>query len=80
MKPYPAPTSEGWHWAKLIHPSKMPEGEDWASGDWEVVNVCYNGGEGDEKYVVCVSGIEPSQWIPDFVWGPEVIRPKELDK
>jgi hypothetical protein len=78
MKPYPAPTKEGWYWAKLVHPSQMPSGEDWASRDWEVVEVWDNNGEGDETYAVHVTGIGPPQWIPDFIWGPEVIKPKEL--
>lgn len=72
MKPHPAPTAEGHYWAKLIHPSNEPEGESWKSFDWEVVQVNDNNGEGDEKFSVSVPGIEPAQWIPDFVWGPRV--------
>lgn len=78
MRPYPAPTRPGFYWAKLVHPSRMPDGEDWASIDWEVVSVNDNNGEGRERFSVSVPGIEPAQWIPDFVWGPEVVRPKEL--
>lgn len=78
MPRFPTPAKEGFFWAKLIHPSKMPEGEDWASIDWEVVQVVLNGGEDDEEWGVIVGGISPFQWIPDFVWGPEVIKPKEL--
>lgn len=78
MPRFPTPTREGFYWAKLVHPSNMPEKEDWASQDWEVVHVWDNNGEGDETFGVSVPGISPTQWIPDFVWGPEVIKPKEL--
>lgn len=80
MKPYPAPNKEGYFWAKLVHPSGMPDTEDWASSDWEVVNVHDNNGEGDEEWGVFVPGITKTQWLPDFIWGPEVIRPPELGK
>lgn len=70
--PYPTPKQPGHYWAKLIHPSRMPEGEDWASRCWEVVQVFDNNGEGEERLGVHVPGIEPCQWVPDFVWGPEV--------
>ena len=58
----------------------MPDGEDWQSLDWEVVQVNDNNGDGDEKFSVSVPGISPPQWIPDFVWGPEVVRPKEISR
>lgn len=69
---YPEPDSEGHYWAKLISPSNMPEGEDWASTDWEVVQVNDNNGEGDEKWSVAVPGISQSQWLKDFAWGPKI--------
>lgn len=72
MSRYPTPDHEGHWWAKLIHPSRMPEGEDWKSLNWEVVQVVDNNGEVDEKWSVLVPGIEPCQWLPDFVWGPEI--------
>jgi len=78
MKPYPAPTKPGFYWAKLVHPSNMPAKEDWASLGWEVVEVVDNKGEGDERLGVAVGGISPTQWVPDFIWGPEVIKPDEL--
>ncbi len=78
MAKYITPDHEGFFWAKLIHPSKMPAGEDWASLDWEVVQVVDNNGEGDEAFGVVVGGISPFQWIPDFYWGPEIKKPKEL--
>ena len=69
---YPTPDHEGHFWAKLIRPSRMPVGEDWRSSDWEVVQVYDNNGEGDEAFGVFVPGVRVVQWIPDFVWGPEV--------
>lgn len=75
---YPTPTRKGFFWAKLIHPSQMPLNEDWASQDWEVVEVFDNNGEDNEALGVSVPGISPVQWVQDFVWGPEVKRPPEL--
>ena len=74
--PYPTPDHEGHFWAKLIHPTRMPENEDWKSLYWEVVQVNDNNGEPgtDEEFSVSVPGISPCQWIPDFVWGPEIPR------
>lgn len=66
------PSEEGHYWGKLVHPRKMPEGEDWASPDWEVVQVSDNGGEGDDKWRVYVPGIQPGQLLDGFVWGPRV--------
>jgi hypothetical protein len=74
------PNKQGHFWAKLIHPSGMPAGEDWKSVDWEVVQVTDNNGEGDEEFSVLVPGIGPPQWLPDFVWGPAIERPRELAK
>ena len=73
MMPFPA--REGWFWAKLINPTRMPEGEDWASVDWEVVEVIDNNGEGEEKFAVAFTGIAPWQWPRDCVFGAEVVRP-----
>ncbi len=78
MEAYRAPDRTGFFWAKLVRPSRMPAGEDWESVDWEVVEVMENGGEGDERFGVFVPGVQPMQWIPDFIWGPEVQRPAEL--
>lgn len=84
MKPYPPPTRPGHYWAKLIHPSRMPEGEDWHSVDWEVVQVGINdpGGKlGEPEYLsVLVPGIEPCQWVEDIVWGPPVAPVDEADQ
>ncbi len=79
--PFPAPIKPGWYWAKLIHPTRMPEGEDWNSVDWEVVHVDRNSSgplceadveAGEQEFSVLVTGIQPAQWVPDFVWGSEV--------
>jgi hypothetical protein len=69
---HPLPTRPGWYWAKLVTPTRMPDGEDWASPDWEIVEVIDNFGEGDEALGVLVPGIQPMQWTRDFTWGPPV--------
>lgn len=90
MKPFPAPTAPGHYWAKLVHPvaylvdqlllarapAGMPEGEDWQSVDFEVVQVWDNNGEGNQKWGVSVPGIDVTQWVEDFVWGPKVEVPQ----
>jgi hypothetical protein len=70
--PHPTPDTEGFYWAKLVHPHKMPQGEDWASVDYEVVRVCDNNGTGEDQWRVAVPGIEPGQLIDAFIWGPRV--------
>tara|TARA_R110002124_G_scaffold51390_5_gene148773 strand:+ start:43288 stop:43593 length:306 start_codon:yes stop_codon:yes gene_type:complete len=72
MSKNPTPDKEGHFWAKLVHPSDMPEGEDWASPDWEVVQVNDNNGTGSDQWRVFVPGIEPGQMLDAFIWGPEV--------
>ena len=74
MARYPTPTGSGNYWAKLIHPSQMPDGEDWRSPDWEIVQVFVNGFDKDdpEHLGVHVPGIGPVQWVEDFFWGPRV--------
>jgi hypothetical protein len=76
MPRYETPVEPGHYWAKLVHPSSMPEGEDWKSFDWEVVQVNINdyaGKVGEPEYlVVAVPGIGPTQWVEDFIWGPRV--------
>lgn len=71
-KKWPIPTKPGFYWAKLVHPTRMPEGEDWAAVDWEPVEVFDNNGEGDEKFGVSCLGISPAQWPLDFIWGPKI--------
>lgn len=78
MQPYPFPNREGFFWAKLVTVNDEPKGEDWASLDWEVVQVCDNNGEGDEAFYVNVPGVPKLQWPKNLVWGPEVFKPSEL--
>lgn len=80
MPKYPTPTKPGFYWAKLVHPSNELPGEDWASTQWEVVDVFANTLDtSDDDYLrVSVSGVAPSQNLIDFVWGPEVAKPLEL--
>lgn len=77
MKPHPEPTSPGFYWAKLVHPTRMPPTEDWASTGWEPVEVSINGGEGKEYLGVAVLGVSQTQWTEDFVWGPRIEFPKD---
>ena len=70
--PHQTPSAEGHYWAKLVHPHGMPEGEDWASVDYEIVQVSDNNGEGDDKWRVYVAGIEQGQLLDGFIWGPRV--------
>ncbi|WP_156783391.1 hypothetical protein [Roseovarius nubinhibens] len=72
MPAHPTPSAEGHYWAKLVHPHHEPEGEEWASYDWEVVQVNYNNGTGEDQWRVYVPGIEPGQLIDAFIWGPRV--------
>lgn len=72
MSRHPTPNQEGHYWAKLVHPYREPEDEDWASLDWEVVQVSDNLGTGDDKWRVFVPGIETGQLIDAFTWGPRV--------
>lgn len=51
-----------------------PDGEDWASMNWEIVEVHDNNGEpgSGEEFSVSVFGIPVTQWPLDFFWGPKV--------
>ena len=69
---FPTPEKEGHYWAKLNKPVDMPEGEDWSSFDWEVVQVFDNATTGAEKRMASVCGVTPSQPLEAFTWGPEV--------
>lgn len=76
MKRYPTPEKPGHYWAKLVHPSGMPDGEEWKSTDWEVVQVDindYQGKVGAPEYLSAhVPGIAAPQWVEDFIWGPRI--------
>lgn len=81
MSKYPTPDREGHYWAKLVHPSGVPddEVENLRSTDWEVVAVYENGADGD-FYRAFVPGIAATQAIEDFIWGPRVPDWAEPDK
>lgn len=72
------PDHEGYFWAKLVTPVNMPEGEDWVSSSWEVVEVFDNNGEGAEEFMVFLLGVQHPQPLRSFDWGPEVDRPHNL--
>lgn len=77
MAAYTTPDREGHWWAKLKL-ADQPDGEEWNSVDWEVVQVNDNNGEGDETFMVSVPGVPRAQRLDAFVWGPPVARPPEL--
>lgn len=68
------PIKPGYYWAKLKTPSDMPVGEDWASRNWEIVEVHDNNGApgSGEELSVSVFGVPVLQWPLDFFWGPMV--------
>ncbi len=68
---YPTPTHEGHWWAKL----KLHDNPDLRSVDWEVVQVVDNGGD---TFMASVPGIESSQPLDAFAWGPKVHKPAQL--
>jgi hypothetical protein len=69
---HPFPTEAGHYWAMLNNPRAMPQGEDWVSSKFEVGQVYDNNGTGEDQWRVFVPGIEPSQMIDAFTWGPRV--------
>lgn len=71
---YPMPTHEGHWWAKL----KLHDNPDLNSVDWEVVQVFDNNGDGDLAFMASVPGLEGSQPLDAFVWGPKVHKPAQL--
>lgn len=79
MATYPMPAREGHWWAKL-RLADQPDGEEWNSPDWEVVQVHDNNGEGDEAFMVAVPGVPRAQRLDAFVWGPPVHLPEELKR
>ena len=79
---YPTPETEGHYWAKL----RLAEDPDHNSVNWEVVQVfdniprpwCEADIETGECMMVHVPGIEQSQALDAFVWGPPVPVPAAL--
>lgn len=88
MPMHPTPTREGFYWAKwkfatpgtdtCLHCGK-PNSE-WETEspisltDWEPVEVFENCGDArkGDLFRVQVGGVNKSQSIEDFVWGPEI--------
>lgn len=66
------PRETGYYWAKLVTPYKEPEAEDWASRDWEIVEVDENYGDGEDEFRVYMLGVPIGQLIGGFIWGPAV--------
>lgn len=78
---YPSPTNDGHYWAKWRICDEGTADEDIFTPhtNWEVVKVVENGGDDPEDYHrVMVTGVAMSQHLDNFIWGPEVITPKEL--
>lgn len=80
--PHPTPTKEGHYWAKLLTPQEMPVTEDWVSVDYEVVQVFDNNRDGENRFGAFVPGIEPSQPLNAFKWGPRIpdYKPSEEER
>lgn len=82
MGRYPTPEHEGHWWAKL----KLADNPADNSSQWEVVQVwdnilrpwCEADIETGECMMVSVPGLEGSQLIDAFVWGPPVPKPEGL--
>jgi len=74
---YPTPEREGHWWAKLC----LHDEPDLNSVDWEVVQVWDNNGNernGAPPFLVHVPGVQESQPLDHFIWGPPVHKPHEL--
>ena len=79
---YPTPDREGHYWAKL----RLADNPDHNTHTWEVVFVfdnimrpwCEADIESGECQMVSVPGMEASQLIDAFIWGPRVEIPQEL--
>lgn len=86
MSAYPTPAQAGHYWAKLKL-ADQPDGEEWNSSNWEVVQVfdnilrpwCEADIETGECQMVSVPGVSRAQPIDAFVWGPPVPLPTELE-
>lgn len=73
---YQTPTKPGWFWAKwqIASEATRDGAELTPSGRFEVVEVVENAAEEDpEHLMVSVPGVEASQALDAFFWGPEVV-------
>ena len=68
---YPTPNREGHYWAKLVRPTDP----DLCSTNWEVVQVFDNNGG---EFRAFSPGVEGSQSLDAFQWGPRVVKPAGL--
>jgi hypothetical protein len=79
MTKYLPPTKPGFYWAKWkIAAEGTKEGDDLTPSDeWEVVQVNLNCLDPDDpEYLsVAVCGVEKTQWLENFFWGPGPLDP-----
>lgn len=71
------PLQPGYYWARLVSPDygdHQERGEDWASVEWEIVELWDNNGAAGsgEEFAVAVPGIPVTQWPRNLEWGPPV--------
>ena len=81
MSAYPTPTAPGFYWAKWkIASEGTRDGDQLTPNDrWEPVEVAVNSGspEDQDRLRVDVPGVERSQSLSNFFWGPELIDPSK---
>lgn len=74
MSSQPLPIREGFYWAKWrIANDDTREAEELTPSDsWEVVYVFENSFDlaSDERFMASVPGVEKSQSVENFYWGP----------
>ena len=66
------PHTEGHYWALQTASDDMDPDE--LSGQWEVVQTFDNGGDAFNLRVF-VPGVEKSEPVEHFTWGPRVVAP-----
>lgn len=73
---HPTPDKPGTYWAKwkIADPDTPPDMLTHGS-PWEAVQVFDNGGDGSEPFRVAVPGVEQSQSLDGFYWGPRIEPP-----
>lgn len=75
---HPTPTDPGTYWAKWrIASEGTRNGDELTPSDkWEAVQVHVNDTHGKvgepEYFYVSVPGVEQTQWLDQFVWGPMI--------
>jgi len=74
----PAPEEPGHYWGRWHSPAPgtVDDGECCDGEEWEVHQVFVNSVEpGPDRLRVFVPGVEESQPLDGFEWGPEVLKP-----